>query len=202
MSTTPRSSIVASSPSPLLRTNTNPIYDYLSPRNNTKDTPNSKTTPTKVPPVDVAMPTKAPPKEVTTPDKFMFPRVTIPRSDSGDSYVSLSPVDKRTSPDGQDDSVYSHPVLSDEILRHHYEYLPPLTAEEKEGRREENVLKEDFESYVYMAPRNDGHLPPKNVCPSPSSSPALRKGLHVCVYMKGTLGFLLIMIIICHSASF
>lgn len=136
--TTPRSS-VALSPSPLLQT-TNPIYDYLSPRGSN-------------PPL-----TKSTDVNLMTSDALK----------TSDSYVCLSPPadsDKRTSPDGQDDS---HPVLSDDVLHHHYEYLPPLKSE----------LNNDFESYVYMAPRNDSHLPPLNVSLPYSSE--LRRG--TCVH--------------------
>ncbi|XP_019851364.1 PREDICTED: ankycorbin-like [Amphimedon queenslandica] len=125
-----RSSAVFS-PSPLAgtpNTPSNPIYDYLSPK-------------------------------VSSPSKSS---VKDEESDSeNDSYVCLSPrltSDKRTSPDGQDDSFT---VLSDDVLHHQYEYLGPLPDEDE--------LEDDFESYVYMAPRDNGHLPLQNTASSPKN---------------------------------
>ena len=88
-----------------------------------------------------------------------------------DSYVCLSPrivSDKRTSPDGQDDS---NAVLSDDVLHHQYEYLGPLPGEEDA----ESASGKDFDSYVYMAPRDNSHLPLQNVY---SSSPRNGKGFN------------------------
>ena len=122
------------SPSPLAETpNTpDPIYDYLSP---------------KLPSPNLPSPSKSPVKDE--------------ESDSeNDSYVCLSPrltSDKRTSPDGQDDSF----VLPDDVLHHQYEYLGPLPDEDELG--------DDFESYVYMAPRDNGHLPLQNTASSPKN---------------------------------
>ena len=82
-----------------------------------------------------------------------------------DSYVCLRPPiesDKRTSPDGQDGSFYSHPILSDEVLHHHYEYLSPL--------KDEAADDDSYESYVYMAPRKDYPQRPQNVSPLPKTS--------------------------------
>ena len=125
------------SPSPLIRSPSTPkypIYDFLTPRGTKcaldKEEPGE--TPT----------TKEPEEE--------------------DSYVCLRPPiesDKRTSPDGQDSSFYSHPVLSDEVLHHHYEYLSPL--------KDEAADDDSYESYVYMAPRKDYPQRPQNVSPLP-----------------------------------
>ena len=122
----------------------NPIYDYLSP---------------KVPP--------PPPTDLSSPVKD-----DDDDTDSeNDSYVCLSPrivSDKRTSPDGQDDS---NAVLSDDVLHHQYEYLGPLPGEEDA----ESTSGKDFDSYVYMAPRDNSHLPLQNVY---SSSPRNGKGFN------------------------
>ena len=122
----------ANSQSPLTKV---PIYDYLSPRG-----------------------TKC---QLDNKDNGASPRVD-------DSYVCFRPsMDSTditgTSPDAQESPIYSptysHPVLSDEVLRHQYEYLPPLSQEQSDKK------DDAFDSYVYMAPRNDAHLLPQNVSP-------------------------------------
>ena len=131
------------SPSPLIRSPSTPkypIYDFLAPRGTKcaldKDEPGET-------------PTTKELEEAKEPEEE-------------DSYVCLRPPiesDKRTSPDGQDSSFYSHPVLSDEVLHHHYEYLSPL--------KDEAADDDSYESYVYMAPRKDYPQRPQNVSPLP-----------------------------------
>lgn len=101
-----------------------------------------------------------------------------------DSYVCLRPSiesDKRSSPDGQDSSnLYSHPVLSDEVINHRYEYLPPLS-------KTETGTENGFESYIYMAPRNDYKPPvtsstsPLTSSTSPLKSPQTKKAV-ICAH--------------------
>lgn len=145
------------SPSPLAvtpNTPNNPIYDYLSPK--------------------ASSPCKSPIKD--------------DESDSeNDSYVCLSPrliSDKRTSPDGQDDSFT---VLSDDVLHHQYEYLGPLPDEDE--------LEDDFESYVYMAPRDNGHLPLQNTASSPKNG---KSNIHWNCYYYIT-QTLLVCILVCYK---
>ena len=134
------------SPSPLIRSPSTPkypIYDFLTPRGTKCALDNEE------------------PGETTTTKEL---EETKEPEDEEDSYVRLRPPiesDKRTSPDGQDSSFYSHPVLSDEVLHHHYEYLSPLKDEAAED--------DSYESYVYMAPRKDYPQRPQNVSPLPKT---------------------------------
>jgi hypothetical protein len=124
-----------------------PIYDYLAPRGSNSSWDHLPVVP------------KSP--------------LTYTNKTEDDSYVCLSlATDKRTSPDGED-TIYSHPVLSEQILHHKYEYLPPLkTDEEEEG---EGLKDGSFDSYIFMAPRKNSTCLPQNVAPK-LSSPNLAKG--------------------------
>ena len=70
-----------------------------------------------------------------------------------DDYVCLRPtseIHQRKLSDVPNKQTFSVPLLSDEILGHTYEYLPPLPMESE--KKEELP---GFESYVEMAPRSD-----------------------------------------------
>ena len=113
-------------PSPLQPTK-NPLYDYLTPGTTSDSTSNSIT---------------ADDNGASVGERSSA-AFSVGEEDDDESYVSLTPGDDRkTSPERQE-NVYSYPILSDDIINHCYEYLPPLKDDAGEG----------FDSYVYMAPR-------------------------------------------------
>lgn len=110
---------------------------------------------------------KSPPQykdlqEILSPQGFLRPREnkTTPTGNNekrDDDYVCLRPtseIHRRKLSDVPGKQTYSVPLLSDEVLSHTYEYLPPLP---KESEKKKELP--GFESYVEMAPRSD--LKPK-----------------------------------------
>ena len=115
-----------------------------------------------------------------SPQGFLKPRspktaVISEQEKRDDDYVCLRPSSEyqKRSLARNDKSTYSVPLLTDEVLSHTYEYLPPLPKEK--ARKEE---EEGFESYIEMAPLTDAKLKmsPKKVPASPLKFSPAKKG--------------------------
>lgn len=132
-------------------------------------------------------------------DFILKPRVTKTVSQSSENekkdedYVCLRPsseihVPRKTQGRVQLNSV---PILSDDVLSHTYEYLPPLPLKEKEKK------DDAFDSYIEMAPRTDLRpmSTPSNLPKSPLKFSPVHKGKKENIIYKITKCFIIFFIL-------
>ena len=143
-------------PSPLLKSpqqSKDPLYDFLSPQGFLK------------------------PRSESEEGSKVTLRNLHEKKD--DDYVCLRPsseLHRRVMPNKGDKNTYSVPLLSDEVLSHTYEYLPPLPQPQEKSSIKREL--EGFESYVEMAPRSDlkTKSSPKKIPGSPLKFSPVKKG--------------------------